>query len=60
MTSLEQRHAVDAIEPIVCAGSPRAITARDGWTVRTADGKLAHHEHTLVITRDRPLVLTAA
>jgi methionyl aminopeptidase len=33
----------------------------DGWTIATADGALsAHHEHTVVITRGRPLVITAA
>ena len=30
------------------------------WTLRTRDGSLsAHYEHTLVITRGRPVVLTA-
>jgi methionyl aminopeptidase len=49
------------IEPLISAGSSRAVTDRDGWTVRTADGSLAaHHEHTLVITADQPLILTAA
>jgi methionyl aminopeptidase len=48
------------IEPMICAGSGRTDLAEDGWTVRTRDRSLAaHHEHTLVITRDRPVVLTA-
>ena len=48
------------IEPIISAGSARIRHDRDGWTTRTADGSwAAHHEHTLVITRDRPIVLTA-
>jgi methionyl aminopeptidase len=52
---------VITIEPIICAGSGRAVDGRDGWTIRTADGSLAaHYEHTVVITRDRPVVLTAA
>ena len=47
------------IEPIISAGSERIRQDRDGWTIRTSDGSLAaHHEHTLVITRDRPIVLT--
>jgi methionyl aminopeptidase len=47
------------IEPMIAAGSSRAVLARDGWTMRTADGSLAaHHEHTLVVTRGRPIVLT--
>lgn len=47
------------IEPIICAGSPVAVESGDGWTIKTRDGSLAaHHEHTMVITRDRPVILT--
>ena len=47
------------IEPMISTGSARAIQGSDGWTLRTADGGLsAHHEHTLVITRGKPIVLT--
>jgi methionyl aminopeptidase len=49
------------IEPMIAAGSGRIVTSPDGWTIRTRDGSLAaHHEHTLVITRDAPILLTAA
>jgi methionyl aminopeptidase len=49
------------IEPMISAGSARAVESADGWTLRTRDGSLAaHYEHTLVITRTRPVVLTAA
>jgi methionyl aminopeptidase len=52
---------VITIEPIISAGTGRAVEGRDGWTIRTADGKLAaHHEHTIVITTGTPVVLTAA
>ena len=34
--------------------------AKDGWTMRTADRRAAaHYEHTLVITRGEPILLTA-
>ena len=47
------------IEPMISAGSSRVVEGPDGWTLRTADGSLsAHHEHTLVITRTDPIVLT--
>jgi methionyl aminopeptidase len=50
---------VITIEPMVSAGSGRAVQDADGWTLRTRDGSLsAHHEHTLVITRRAPIVLT--
>ena len=49
------------IEPIICAGREGVTQAADGWTIRTRDGSLAaHHEHTLVVTRGRPVLLTAA
>jgi methionyl aminopeptidase len=48
------------VEPIVSAGSGAVHESGDGWTVRTADGALsAHAEHTVVIRRGEPLVLTA-
>jgi methionyl aminopeptidase len=49
------------IEPLVCDGSGEAVEDQDGWTIRTRDGSLAaHHEHTMVITHGRPVLLTAA
>ena len=48
------------VEPIIAAGKGRSITEDDGWTIRTADRSLsAHYEHTLVITRGQPILLTA-
>jgi methionyl aminopeptidase len=50
-----------AIEPMLNAGSARIRVLDDGWTVVTADRSLsAHFEHSVAITVDRPLVLTAA
>lgn len=50
-----------AIEPMLNAGSGRIRMLDDGWTVVTADGALsAHVEHTVAITDDGPVVLTAA
>ena len=52
---------VITVEPIIAAGSGRAVVAKDGWTVKTADGRpSAHYEHTLVITKREPILLTAA
>jgi len=51
---------VITVEPIIAAGSGRAVLGKDGWTVRTADGKpSAHYEHTLVIGKGEPILLTA-
>ena len=52
---------VVTIEPIISAGSGRTVESPDGWTIRTADGNpAAHYEHTIVVTRGSPIVLTAA
>jgi len=52
---------VITVEPILAAGRGEAVLAADGWTMKTADHSLAaHYEHTLVITRDEPILLTAA
>lgn len=51
---------VFTIEPMINAGRPDTRLDRDGWTVRTADGSLsAQFEHTLAITDDGPILLTA-
>jgi methionyl aminopeptidase len=52
---------VIAVEPMVSTGrSHRVRTLRDGWTLSTKDGGLAaHFEHTVMITTDKPLILTA-
>ncbi len=52
---------VITIEPILAAGNGRAVLEHDRWTIRTADRSLsAHYEHTVVITRGAPILLTAA
>lgn len=51
---------VITIEPIISAGSSRVKGPEDGWTLRTTDGSpSAHAEHTIVITRDQPIILTS-
>jgi methionyl aminopeptidase len=49
-----------AIEPMVAMGRPETRVLGDGWTAVTRDGSLAaHFEHTIAVTSDGPLVLTA-
>jgi methionyl aminopeptidase len=49
------------IEPMVNVGTWRVVVDRkDGWTVRSADNSLsAHFEHQILITKDKPEILTA-
>jgi len=50
---------VIAVEPMINAGTYDVIQLDDGWTVKTADGKLsAHYEHTLAVTDNGIVLLT--
>lgn len=54
-----QEGMVLAVEPMVNAGSYHVKVLDDGWTAVTVDGKKsAHYEHTLVITKEEPILLT--
>ena len=48
-----------AIEPMVNESTENVRLLRDNWTVVEANGKMsAHFEHTVLITDDKPLILT--
>ena len=48
-----------AIEPMVNIGTDQVKELSDGWTVKTADGKLsAHYENTVVLTDNGLIILT--
>ena len=50
-----------AVEPMVTQGHYAVKTMRDGWTVKTKDGKLAaHYENSIAITGGEPEILTFA
>lgn len=49
-----------AIEPMLVTGSPETRTLADDWTVVTVDSGLAsHYEHTVLITEEKAVLLTA-
>ncbi len=50
-----------ALEPMLIAdGTDGYVTGEDGWTLRTASGaRAAHSEHTVAVTNNGPVVLTA-
>jgi len=51
---------VIAIEPMVNVGGYEVKTLEDGWTTVTKDGSLsAHFEHTVAITEEGPVILSA-
>jgi methionyl aminopeptidase len=48
-----------ALEPWVMTGTRALVVDPDGWTLRSSNhARTAHHEHTVAITEDGPLVLT--
>lgn len=48
------------IEPMINEGTGKVKFLKDGWTVKTGDGKLsAHFEHTVAVTNNGPLILTS-
>jgi len=49
-----------AIEPWVMADTATLVTDADGWTLRSATGaRTAHSEHTIAVTKNGPVILTA-
>ncbi len=48
-----------AIEPFLTAGQGRIREERDGWSLCTADNAIAaQFEHTIVVTKNEPMILT--
>jgi methionyl aminopeptidase len=51
---------VFALEPMVNMGTSKVRVLDDGWTAVTHDGKLsAHFEHTVAVTDNGPVILSA-
>lgn len=47
------------VEPMINMGSKNIVIEKDGWQTRTKDRKpSAHFEHTILITEDKPEILT--
>ncbi|MEJ1242051.1 type I methionyl aminopeptidase [Chryseolinea sp. T2] len=54
------KNSVVAIETFIATASTMAVTASDGWTlVGNRGGFMAQHEHTIVVTDGKPIILTA-
>lgn len=55
-----KKNSVVAIETFIATDSNMAVEQNDGWTmVGNKGGFMAQHEHTLMITDGKPLILTA-
>lgn len=54
-----KKNSVVAVETFISTTSTYAETLRDGWTmVGNKGGFMAQHEHTIVVTDGKPIVLT--
>lgn len=54
-----RKNSVVAIETFITTTSTYAATLKDGWTmVGNKGGFMAQHEHTIVVTDGKPIVLT--
>lgn len=54
-----QNGLVIAIEPMINMGTERVLTAKDGWTILTADNKVsAHFEHDVAVINGKPEILS--
>lgn len=54
-----KKNSVVAIETFISTQSTYAVTLNDGWTmVGNRGGYMAQHEHTIVVTDGKPLILT--
>jgi len=55
-----QEGLVIAIEPMINLGKRYVYNDKDGWTVRTKDGKpSAHYEHTVCVKKDKADILSS-
>lgn len=48
-----------AVEPFLTTGVGRVVEEKDGWALRTVDRAVAaQFEHTIVVTKNEPIILT--
>jgi methionyl aminopeptidase len=55
-----KENTVIAIEPMINLGTKDVFYDKDGWTVRTKDGKAsAHYEHTIAVKKNKAEILSS-
>jgi methionyl aminopeptidase len=48
-----------AIEPFLTTGQGHVVEKKDGWSLKTVDSTIAaQFEHTVIITKGEPIILT--
>ncbi|OBY79029.1 type I methionyl aminopeptidase [Paenibacillus sp. KS1] len=60
-TRILKEGMVITIEPFLSTGADYAVKQADGWTLSTPDGSVAaQFEHTIIITKQDPIIITVA
>lgn len=58
-TTRFRKNSVVAVETFISTVSTEAVTQKDGWTmIGNKGGFMAQHEHTILITDGKPIILT--
>ena len=56
-----KKNTTVAIETFISTDSSEAVTLKDGWTmVGNKGGYMAQHEHTILVTGGKPVILTSS
>lgn len=55
-----KKNSVVALETFISTGATQATETGDGWTLHARSHFVAQHEHTILITDDKPVILTMA
>lgn len=56
-----RKNSVVAVETFISSRASYVYETSNGWTYSTRDGSfVAQHEHTIIVTDDRPVILTEA
>jgi len=53
-----KKNSVVALETFISTGASQAVEAGDGWTLHARNHFVAQHEHTILITDSKPIILT--
>lgn len=60
-TTVLKEGQVITVEPFLSTGADFVEQQADGWTLSVADNsRVAQYEHTIVVTHDKPIILTSA
>lgn len=61
VTTVLKEGQVITVEPFLSTGADYVEQQSDGWTLSVVDnGRVAQFEHTIIVTRGKPIILTSA